>query len=103
MVKTATAITTKTKASPLKKIVVSPNAMNAAAFIKQLRSFQSAKELEKIQRYFKTGKGTYGHGDTFIGVRMGQVFAIAAAFLEMPLKEIEKLLESPIHEARAGA
>ena len=41
--------------------------------------------------------------DTFIGVPMGQVFALSEAFKAMPLGEIEALLESPIHEARAGA
>lgn len=40
--------------------------------------------------------------DTFIGVRMGQVFALAKEFIEMPPGEIEKLLESPIHEVRVG-
>ena len=40
--------------------------------------------------------------DTFIGVRMGQVFALAKEFIEMPLGEVEKLLESPIHEVRVG-
>ena len=34
---------------------------------------------------------------------MGQVFALSEAFKAMPLDEIERLLESPIHEARAGA
>jgi len=34
---------------------------------------------------------------------MGQVFALAKEFIEMTPGEIEKLLESPIHEARAGA
>ncbi len=38
-----------------------------------------------------------------MGVRMGQVFALAKEFMEMPPGEIEKLLESPIHEARVGA
>ncbi len=33
---------------------------------------------------------------------MGQVFALAKEFIEMPPSEIEKLLESPIHEVRAG-
>jgi DNA alkylation repair enzyme len=56
----------------------------------------------KIQRYFKSGEGQYGEGDTFIGVRMGQVFALAKEFIDMPPSEIEKLLESPIHEVRAG-
>jgi 3-methyladenine DNA glycosylase AlkD len=38
-----------------------------------------------------------------MGVRMGQVFALAKEFIEMPPGEIEKLLESPLHEVRAGA
>jgi len=38
-----------------------------------------------------------------MGVGMGQVFALAEEFVEMPPSEIEKLLESPIHEVRVGA
>ena len=38
-----------------------------------------------------------------MGVRMGQVFALAKGFIEMPPGEIEKLLESPLHEVRVGA
>ena len=33
---------------------------------------------------------------------MGQVFALAKEYIEMPTGEIEKLLESRIHEVRAG-
>jgi 3-methyladenine DNA glycosylase AlkD len=38
-----------------------------------------------------------------LGVRMGQVFALAKEFIDMPLDEVERLLESPIHEMRVGA
>jgi 3-methyladenine DNA glycosylase AlkD len=41
--------------------------------------------------------------DVMTGVRMGQVFALAKEFINMPLGEIEKLLENPVHEARVGA
>ena len=34
---------------------------------------------------------------------MGLVFTLAKEFIEMPPEEIETLLESPFHEARAGA
>ena len=34
---------------------------------------------------------------------MGQVFALTKEAIDMPLEEIEKLLESPIHEVRVGA
>lgn len=79
-----------------------PAAISAAQFIKKLKTYSSPAEVEKIQRYFKTGEGEYGAGDKFIGVRMGQLFALAKEFIDMPLAEIEKLLDSPIHEARAG-
>lgn len=77
--------------------------LTAARFLKDLRALQSAEELRKIQRYFKSGAGEYAEGDQFIGVRMGDVFALAKKFVEMPLGEIEKLLDSPVHEARVGA
>lgn len=75
----------------------------AEQFIERLKRLQSAEELKKIQRYFKSGVGQYGEGDQFMGVKMGQLFALAKEFSGMPIKEIEKLLESPVHEVRAGA
>jgi len=48
-------------------------------------------------------KGDYGYGDKFMGVKMGQLFALAKEFGDLPVTEIEKLLESPVHEVRAGA
>lgn len=72
-------------------------------FIERLKTHQSKAELEKIKRYFKSEEGVEGKEDKFIGVRMGQVFSLAKEFFEMQTHEIEKLLESPIHEARVGA
>lgn len=80
-----------------------PGERSAQAFIAELRLLSSAAELEKIQRYFKSGAGDYGEGDVFLGVRMGQVFALASRYLGMSLNQLEELLESPLHEARAGA
>ena len=80
-----------------------PASSSAEQFVERLQAYRSPDELEKIQRYFKTGPGQYGEGDVFIGVRMGQVFALAEEFIAMPPEEIEKLLDSPIHEVRAGA
>jgi 3-methyladenine DNA glycosylase AlkD len=90
-------VKTKTGNSILKKELTAKN------FIAQLKNHQSDAELKKIQRYFKSEVGDYGHGDKFMGVKMGTLFALAKEFGEMPIEEIEKLLESPIHEVRAGA
>jgi 3-methyladenine DNA glycosylase AlkD len=77
--------------------------VSAEQFVERLKTYQSPEELEKIQRYFKSGEGEYGEGDVFMGVRMGQVFELAKEFIAMPIDELEKLLESPIHEIRVGA
>ena len=74
---------------------VRPDA-TAEQFLAQLRARQSDEELRKIGRYFP------GATD-FIGVRMGEVFELAKAFIDLPVAQIELLLDSPIHEARAGA
>ena len=80
-----------------------PESPSAERFIEELEAHRSPEQRESYQRYFKTGEGEYGEGDVFIGVRMGRVFALAKEFVGMPPEEIEKLLESPVHEVRAGA
>jgi hypothetical protein len=77
--------------------------VTAEDFIAALWSNQSDAERDKILRYFKSAEGDYGAGDRFIGVRMGTVFALAKQHVGMEPDEIERLLESDIHEARAGA
>jgi 3-methyladenine DNA glycosylase AlkD len=85
------------------KASATSSALTAKNFIERLNALQSDVELEKIQRYFKSEKGEYGEGDVFMGVRMGSLFKLSEEFIEMPTKEIEKLLENRIHEVRAGA
>ena len=106
----ASSSSTKSK-SKIKKIAVKKPKTNsdssykitASEFTRQLKQKTSAAELKKIEGYFKSGEGQYGEGDIFIGVRMGEIFALSKKFMNMPLNEIEELLESPIHELRVGA
>lgn len=70
---------------------------SAERFVERLEAHRSPEQLGKYQ-HLKSGEG-----DEILGVRMGQVFALAKEFIDMPLSDIEKLLESPIHEVRAGA
>lgn len=75
----------------------------AKQVIEKLNSFQDDKELQKLKRYFKTDKGQYGAGDVFMGIKMGNVFTVAKAFINLPVNEIEKLLNNKVHEIRACA
>lgn len=71
--------------------------LNAKQFIERLKAHSSPKERENLMRYFKNTDG-----DQFIGVRMGQVFGLCKEFIDLTPAEIEKLLDSKIHEVRAG-
>ena len=75
----------------------------ADQFYKRLTAQSRSAEKLQVERYFKSGAKQNAEADLFIGVSMGQVFALAKEFVSMSLTEIEKLLDSPVHEARVGA
>ena len=50
--------------------------------------------------FFKTGKGEYGEGDKFLGVRVPPIRALAKQYQGISLTEILKLLKSKYHEER---
>ena len=77
--------------------------LTADQFYKRLAAQGRSAEKLQVERYLKSREGQSEEADIFIGVGMGQVFALAKEFIAMPLTEIEKLLESPVHEARVGA
>ena len=77
--------------------------LTAEKFAERLLALQSDEELVKHSRYFKFVPTDQEAGDYFIGVRMGDIFKLGKEFARMPVGEIEKLLESPIHEMRVGA
>jgi 3-methyladenine DNA glycosylase AlkD len=56
-----------------------------------------------LQGFFKTGKGQYGEGDIFLGIRVPATRKLAKEYNNLPLKEISVLLKSPYHEVRLFA
>ncbi len=51
-------------------------------------------------RFFKTGKGEYGEGDCFLGIRVPVLRGLVKEFRGVSLEESVRLLQSPYHEAR---
>jgi 3-methyladenine DNA glycosylase AlkD len=55
---------------------------------------------EGLAWFFKTGKGQYGEGDRFLGIRVPIQRKIALGYKDLPFAEIAKLLSSGFHEHR---
>lgn len=75
--------------------------MTTAARVKQdLAAVSRPDRVSDYQWYFKTGKGEYGEGDQFLGVKVPDIRAVAKEHKDLQLTEIQKLLDSKIHEHR---
>ena len=74
--------------------------MKASDVQDELQKYASDHDALFLQRFFKTGEGQYGYGDVFIGVRVPQTRKVCNEFKDLPLIEIQKLLDSEIHEHR---
>ena len=66
---------------------------------KELKEAASLERAVGAQRYFKTGKGQYGEGDIFIGVGNPKIRELAKKY-DLSFEELQKLLNSEIHEER---
>ena len=68
-------------------------AMNAAA---------SPENARALARYFKVSPGSYGEGDTFLGLKLGELRELAKPYLNSSFDADQWLpmLRSPIHEHR---
>src|SRR5688500_13258134 len=66
----------------------------------KLKSLASPAAAALATRFFKTGPGQYGEGDTFIGINVPTLRTVARAFRALPLDEVRALLNSPVHEER---
>lgn len=53
-----------------------------------------------LMKFFKTGKGEYGEGDMFLGIRVPKTREVAERAADLDFHETERLLLSEWHEVR---
>lgn len=77
--------------------------MTVGDVVSELYLFANPERKKTNEWFFKTGPGEYGEGDRFIGVCMPDLRRVAKQFVELPFPELQKLIESLIHEERLCA
>lgn len=70
---------------------------------KELLSLKNSEKSKFLARFFKTGKGEYAEGDIFLGISVPKQREIAKKYLNLSFSDLEKLLNSKIHELRLTA
>jgi 3-methyladenine DNA glycosylase AlkD len=78
--------------------MVSPSspASTSREVIDELRRLSSSAELAKLRKRLPAGEDAFG-------LRMGDLFAVAKRHRELPLAEVETLLDHPAYEPRLAA
>lgn len=69
-----------------------------------MMSLRNEEQSVGLMRFFKTGKGEYGEGDKFLGIKVPQTRAVVKAYWKKCcLNDLEPLIASPYHEIRLCA
>lgn len=65
-----------------------------------MRAMENEEQKAILSRFFKTGKGEYGEGDQFLGIKVPETRKIVKAFRNLPFEEVNTLINSKWHEER---
>ena len=71
---------------------------------KSILAKQDPSQVEGLSRFFKTGKGQYGEGDQFLGIKVPVVREVVKqCWQEIGFKDLETCIACEYHEMRLAA
>lgn len=77
--------------------------MRLAELRKELQQEKNPVQVKILQRFFKTGKGEYGEGDIFYGIKVPVTRKIAKKYNDLSFNDLKILSSSKVHEERLAA
>ena len=75
--------------------------MTAKDITDSLLALEDERQREVLLRFFKTGKGEYGEGDKFLGIRVPEVRLVAKTAVGLPLRKCRRCCR--VHGTRCGS
>jgi len=78
-----------------------PTPVTHRQLVADLKKLADPARVAGVSRYFRVESGA--PRTKFLGVSPGDVFPVAKRFSDLPLADVERLLDSPYYEVRLGA
>jgi hypothetical protein len=72
-------------------------------FVAALEHLADPAAVADVSRFFRSDPDARSSDNRVLGVHMGDVFPVAKQYVDMPLGEVERLLDNPYYEVRMGA
>ena len=78
--------------------------LSTPLLLREMLSLRNEEEARGLMRFFKTGKGQYGEGDQFLGIRVPVTRdMVKRLWRDTTMLDLEQCIESPWHEVRLAA
>lgn len=88
----------------MKETNANPEQPKVESLYQAILQQQDAEKAQHLSRFFKTGKGEYGEGDKFLGIKVPDVRAtVKRCWSSVSFDELETCLTSEYHEMRLAA
>lgn len=81
-------------------MLITVNTMSLKDIRKVIKNEKNPVQAGVLRRFFKTGKGQYGEGDVFYGIKVPVQRRIVKSFNKLAIDDIKELIKSKVHEER---